>query len=81
MHRQRVAEERTLHPHHQQINQNIRIAKDGETIRSLGAWIGYNTDELKPWEPILDKIKSELNRWKSTHPTRQGKKTIAQAVI
>jgi Reverse transcriptase (RNA-dependent DNA polymerase) len=79
--RDRVTRERTLSANQCPIAPNIRIAKTGEAIRSLGAWIGYNTDDAKPWEPVLDKIKSELNRWKSAHPTRQGKRTIAQAVI
>jgi ribonuclease HI/exonuclease III len=79
--RTRVTNERTLSRDQPPINPNIRISKPGEAIRSLGAWIGYDTDDAKPWEPILDKIKSELNRWKAAHPTRQGKRTLAQTII
>jgi Reverse transcriptase (RNA-dependent DNA polymerase) len=80
-HCNRVTRERTLSPDQRPINPSIHIARTGEAIRSLGAWIGYDTDDAKPWEPVLDKIRSELNRWKTAHPTRQGKRTIAQAVI
>jgi hypothetical protein len=68
MHRNQVAESRSLNPLQDQISPDIRIAKDGKVIRSLGAWIGYNTKEEKPWEPILNKIRTELKK-KGKPPT------------
>ena len=47
----------------------------------LGAWIGNNTNGITPWEPIIDKAHKSLDRWNKSHPTLQGRKLIAQAII
>ena len=59
----------------------MRIAKDGEATRSLGAWVGNNTTETKPWEPIIDLVHNDLERWKAVHPTLDGKRLIIQAIV
>lgn len=80
--RTRVSNTRKINP--QDINPldaHIHIAVDGEAIRSLGAWIGNNTNDMAPWEPILDQIKKDLHRWNRNKPTLHGRKTIIQAII
>ena len=47
----------------------------------LGAWIGNKTEDLTPWEPILDKINTKLERWKRSHPSLNGRKVITQMVV
>ena len=59
----------------------IRIASDGEAVRILGMWIGNETNDQTPWEPILDTIKSKLNRWEKAHLTLNRKHVIIQAMI
>ena len=59
----------------------IHIALDGEAIRSLGAWIGNHTNDIAPWEPIIDQIKKDLNRWNRIKPTLFGRKSLVQAII
>ena len=59
----------------------IRIARDGEAVRILGAWIGNETHNLTPWEPVLDTIKTKLDRWERVHLTLNGKRVIIQAII
>jgi len=44
--------------YHAPLPDHIRIARDGDAIRVLGARIGNKTDSQTPWEPILDKIKA-----------------------
>ena len=63
------------------LDERIRIAKDGEAIRSLGAWIGNNVNDAVPWEAILDKIQSDLEKWGKNKPTMMGRKIIIQAVV
>ena len=63
------------------VNDRIHIASDGEAIRSLGAWIGNHTNATTPWEPILDFIKKDLDRWGRNKPTLLGRKTIIQAIV
>ena len=61
--------------------EGIRIAKDRDTIQMLGVWIGNKIKDLTPWEPIIDKISTKLERWKRIHPTLNGRKIITQMVI
>ena len=80
-HREKVNRTRRLHRDDRPIQENIRIAKDGEAVRSLGAWIGNETIETRPWEPIIDLVHNDLERWKSVHPTLDGKRLIVQAIV
>ena len=80
-HRDTVNQSRKLHQNDQMIPPDVRIARDGEAIRSLGAWIGNETVETNPWEPIIDLVHNDLERWKSTHPTLDGKRLIVQAIV
>ena len=47
----------------------------------LGAWIGNKTKDDAPWETIIDRINSNLERWKRLHPTLNGRKLIIQAMV
>ena len=80
-HRARVITTRRLHKDDPPLNQDIRIANDGHAIRSLGAWIGNKIDDATPWELVLDKIRTNLDRWKLGRPTLDGKRLIVQMVV
>ena len=81
-HRRTVAETRRIHPHDATpLPPKIRIACDGEAVRILGTWIGNETNDQTPWEPILDTIKTKLNLWERAHLTLNGKQVIIQAII
>jgi ribonuclease HI/exonuclease III len=80
--RRRVAETRRLNPHDEnRLNERIRIARDGEATRFLGAWIGNHVNDITPWEPILVKIKKRLDFWRKSWPTMAGRKLIVQAIV
>ena len=81
-HRQAVVNTRKINSlDHSQLDERIHIAKEGEAVRSLGAWIGNNASDLTPWEVMLDKIKKKLDQWRKSHPTIYGKRLIIQAII
>jgi hypothetical protein len=81
-HRRTIIVTRKINPlDREQLNDRIHIAKDGEAVRSLGAWIGNNANDLTPWETILDTIRKKLEQWNKTHPTLYGKRLIVQAII
>ena len=63
------------------MSDRVRIADDGDAVRSLGAWIGNNTNDITPWEAIVDKTQKNLERWKKTHPMMKGRKVIVQIVV
>ena len=81
-HRTQVITTRKLNPQDiTPLEDRIRIAKDGDAIRSLGSWIGNKTNMKTPWEPIIDNIHKALKLWGKSHPTMTGRKLIVQAVI
>ncbi|KDQ58374.1 hypothetical protein JAAARDRAFT_716425, partial [Jaapia argillacea MUCL 33604] len=80
-HRLRVVSTRKIHPDDPPLDVGVRIAKDGDPVRSLGAWIGNDVDNTTPWEPIVDKIQTNLRRWAMGHPTLDGKKLIIQMIV
>ena len=47
----------------------------------LGAWIGNRTNDVTPWEPILDIIKSKLIRWEKVHLTLNRKRIVIQTIV
>lgn len=59
----------------------IKIARDGEAIRILGAWHGNETNELAIWTPTLEKIDATLARWQNRKLTMAGRKLIVQMCI
>ncbi|KZT21729.1 hypothetical protein NEOLEDRAFT_1221723, partial [Neolentinus lepideus HHB14362 ss-1] len=69
---------RQLHPDDAPLPLSIHIAKDGEAICSLGAWIGNNVNNISPWEPVIDKISLTLSRFQRSHPTLTSKTIMVQ---
>ena len=80
--RQTVSTSRKINPLDQSpLPDNICIAKDGEVVRMLGAWIGNNADDQAPWEPLIDKIKMNLEKWSRIRPSVDGKCCIIQTIV
>ncbi|KIK36156.1 hypothetical protein CY34DRAFT_34249, partial [Suillus luteus UH-Slu-Lm8-n1] len=80
-HRESVITNRKLHEHDTPWNEQIRIARDGNPIRTLGAWVGNDIEHTASWEPILEKIEQNLNRWGLSHPSLDGKRLITQMIV
>ncbi|KIK38569.1 hypothetical protein CY34DRAFT_60764, partial [Suillus luteus UH-Slu-Lm8-n1] len=80
-HRERVLTQRKLNNLDNPWNESVKIAKDGSPIRTLGAWIGNDIEQVTTWEPILEKIEKNLNRWNLCNPSLDGKRLIVQMVV
>ena len=72
---------RKLNPTGNQIDLNIKIAKEGQPVRVLGAWIGNGVDQATPWTPTIEKIATKLKTWEANHPTTEGRRLITQMII
>ncbi|EJD46550.1 hypothetical protein AURDEDRAFT_45626, partial [Auricularia subglabra TFB-10046 SS5] len=79
--RQKLIESRRLNDRSSEIDEEVRIARDGEAVRILGAWPGNKLVEADTWSTVLDKIKGILSRWERTHPTMSGRCIISQVII
>ncbi len=64
-----------------EIPEDIKIAKDGEAVRTLGAWVGNKVKQVDVWTHTLDKIEENLGRWELEHPTMEGRQLIIIMVV
>jgi hypothetical protein len=81
-HRKRVVQTRKINQLDAEcLNEQIRIAEDGNAIRFLGVWIGNQTKDATPWEPVVDRVNKRLERWVTSYPTMRGWKLIVQLVV
>lgn len=55
---------------------SIKVVRDGELIRSLGAWIGNACDEDAPWIRMIQVLEKNLGFWTRRKPTLNGRKLI-----
>ncbi|EJD54061.1 hypothetical protein AURDEDRAFT_44374, partial [Auricularia subglabra TFB-10046 SS5] len=61
------------------IPEQIRIAKDGEAVRILGAWPGNKVVTHNAWANILEKVQGRFDAWGKLKPTLNGRSLLAQA--
>jgi hypothetical protein len=47
----------------------------------LGAWIGNKVPYITPWPAVLEKISADLERWRTSMSTLEGKRHIINMVI
>lgn len=80
-HRASVVINRKFNEDDEPWSDHVKIASDGNPIRTLGAWVGNELDHAAPWEPVLTKIEQNLTRWNLGHPTLDGKRLIVQMVV
>ena len=79
--RKTVLETRKTKEDHGMIPKNMHIAKDGEAIRILGAWLGNKINDEGVWAPTIEKIDQNLKWWERSHPSMEGRRLIVQMVI
>ncbi len=74
--RSELAERRSQTTLGESIPASVRIVKDGELIRSLGAWIGNRCDNDVPWMNMIRTVEKNLAFWSRRRPTLNGRKLI-----
>ncbi|KAJ6506245.1 hypothetical protein C8R47DRAFT_913701, partial [Mycena vitilis] len=81
--RQRVLQRRTLNDSRPEdrIRDDIKIVREGETCRILGAWLGNQAEYVTPWPEVLDKIATDLARWDVKNPLLEGRRHIINMVV
>ncbi|EJD34755.1 hypothetical protein AURDEDRAFT_40360, partial [Auricularia subglabra TFB-10046 SS5] len=79
--RAQVVETRRMNENSQPFPAGVRIARDGEATRILGAWPGNGVKIAASWATIAAKIQDKLDRWERTMPTLSGRGIISQVVV
>ncbi len=61
--------------------ESVRIVKDGETMKTLEAWIGNKSTVDSQWNTILEKQKKVIDVWQKSRPSYKGKEMISKALV
>ncbi|KAF6745426.1 hypothetical protein DFP72DRAFT_824515, partial [Ephemerocybe angulata] len=54
------------------------MAKEGQAIRVLGAWVGNRVNELDIWTPTLEVLENKVNFWLKSNPSLEGRSYISK---
>ncbi|KAF5338264.1 hypothetical protein D9611_014618 [Ephemerocybe angulata] len=60
------------------IPEGIKIAKDGEPVRALGAFVGNKVDNPSVWTTTLEILDSKVDFWLKSKPSLEGRSYITK---
>ena len=72
---------RKLNPSCLEVPPHVHIAKDGEPVRILGAWLGNDINQAVTWAPILEDCRKRLKRWSAAKHSLEGRRLILQMQV
>ena len=64
-----------------EIEDNVKIIKEGEAMRTLGAWVGNETNTNIQWGEVLKKQEQTIDIWSKTNMSLSGKEIILKALV
>ena len=79
--RREIRESGRLSEWGQPLPQDTHIAKDGEPVRILGAWLGNGIDQATTWAPIMENCSRRLQRWNAGKHSLEGRRLILQMQV
>jgi hypothetical protein len=62
----------------EKIPDRIRIAKDGEPVRALGAFVGNKIDNVNVWTPTIETLENKVNYWLKSNPSLEGRSYLTK---
>ena len=62
------------------IETTASLIKDGQAMRTLGAWVGNNVDPAAQWDNVLESQRKVLKAWRSAHLSYRGKELVLKAL-
>lgn len=74
-----VIRERKIGNYH--INPEKTIIKEGQPMRTLGAWVGNNIEITEQWDKIIEKQKQIIHLWERSRPSMRGKELLLKSLI
>jgi len=63
------------------IQENVKIIKEGEAMRTLGTWVGNKINTYPQWEKILEHQRRTMEKWSKSRPSYKGKEVILKALV
>ena len=64
-----------------EIENEIRIARDGEATRILGSWQGNEIEVQDKWNGILERQMKTMKRWTHLYPSVAGRVLLAKTLV
>jgi hypothetical protein len=64
-----------------QIEPTAKIIKEGQAMRTLGAWVGNEINTKAQWDIIVKKQQQTLDIWSSAHLSLKGKEIVLKALV
>ena len=77
--RQKMIEERKMG--NNIITNDKRIIKEGESMRTLGSWVGNGKNDMTQWNKILRSQEKILEVWSKVNLTLQGKELVLKSLV
>jgi len=63
------------------LNQRDKIIQEGEAMRTLGAWVGNNSNTETQWNGILNDQRKILEVWAKMNLSFKGKELVLKALV
>lgn len=79
--KERTQESQKVKADQNPIPENIHIVREGEVVKILGAWYGYNFKVTAPWNTVLGKIMRNLKQCEKSHPSLERRRLIVQMIV
>jgi len=80
--REQIIEKRqTSESEEDKIPEEIRVVKDGETLRTLGSYMDNKVNQVTQWNQILKKQKDILDAWITLNLSTSGKELILKSLV
>jgi recombinational DNA repair protein RecR len=77
--REKFIKERTIGTY--KLEENLTIIKEGQAMRTLGAWVGNEITTRAQWDSIIIKQKEIIKKWSKMHLSYRGKELVLKALI
>jgi len=63
------------------INEKEKIIKEGESMRTLGSWVGNKKNDNMQWDKIIKAQEKIIDMWSNTNLTYKGKEIILKSLV
>jgi exonuclease III len=79
--RSEIIASRKLSAESEEFPTHVHLAREGEPVRILGAWLGNNVDQATTWTPLIENIHKRLKRWGAARHSLEGRRLIIQMQV
>ena len=64
-----------------ELDKEAKIIREGEAMRTLGAWVGNKINNGLQWEGVIRRQEEAIEKWGKANLTLKGKEIILKAIV